>query len=535
MELVGTSTSGVYDAIAVLPAWTFVLAVSTLALAVYYIVFQPTPAKLGFSGPRGYPLLGAFPSAVANFHRVYDHRLDLMKQYADRGIYATCGPDGTGINVSDPKTLEHFLSKNFNGYAKSENFLAASDELQGDGIFNTNGDKWLFQRKSASHMFSGRHIRESWLPELIACGEKLVTRVVEKSKSGEPFDIQDMFFGATMDAIGLIAFGTDFSERDRSFEKAFDGATEHVLRRNFSIPWKWRLQRYLQTPGEREFSKNIKIIDDFAFDLVRSRKEALGLSVVSTGTDDSEPEVKVDVSSASGIRNLHTDVLSLAIKRAKKMGEVPSEKFLRDVALSFVIAGRDTTACLLTWLTYELSLNQDVQDLVVAEVEKTYEEYGELSYEALGTMEYTEAVIFETLRLHPSVAIDVKRAVKDDILPCGRKIKKGMDLVYSPYVISRLETVWSDPLTFNPNRWLEPHREDSTNSISQYKFVQFNAGPRVCLGKKVALLETKTMIAALLRRLKFSLASPSSEGVHYKLGLTMSVVGGLFVRTTPRK
>ena len=94
------------------------------------------------------------------------------------------------------------------------------------------------------------------------------------------------------------------------------------------------------------------------------------------------------------------------------------------------------------------------------------------------------------LRLHPSVPVDIKFAVKDDTLPDGTFIPKGSTVIYSPYAMGRSKEIWgADALEFKPERFLSG--EGSNVEPSQYKYTTFNAGYRLCLGKPLAMLEIK--------------------------------------------
>ena len=138
---------------------------------------------------------------------------------------------------------------------------------------------------------------------------------------------------------------------------------------------------------------------------------------------------------------------------------------LRDIVLNFLLAGRDTTACALSWTLYELLRHPAVRDRVRAEADRVFgpvdaahereqeEEEddgdggdggdaglsaGRYTYErAAKGLAYTHAVVTEVLRLHPSVPIDIKWAVGADVLPDGTPIAPNSVLCYTPYSLGR--------------------------------------------------------------------------------------------------
>ena len=150
--------------------------------------------------------------------------------------------------------------------------------------------------------------------------------------------------------------------------------------------------------------------------------------------------------------------------------------------LNYMIAGRDTTACMLTWAMYRLAKHPDVQKRLLDEVDSFK---GELGYAALSHFTLLEAFIHEVLRLHPSVPMDSKRAIKDDQFPDGTFIPAGVVVRYNPYVVNRLDAFWKDGEEFLIDRWLKD--EKPTN----FQYPTFNAGPRTCLGRFLALMEGK--------------------------------------------
>lgn len=219
-----------------------------------------------------------------------------------------------------------------------------------------------------------------------------------------------------------------------------------------------------------------------------------------------------------------------------------TDKELRDIVLNFIIAGRDTTACALSWTLYELSSApavvarlRDEFDAVFAEAlagdAATAAERLEAawSYEKVAELKYAQAVSLEVLRLHPSVAKDIKWAREDDVLPDGTRVPAGCAIVYSPYAMGRDPRIWAEPLAFRPERFLEG---GEASAKGMYEYPTFNAGPRLCLGKPLALMETRLVTAMLLHAFDVSLATPHAGG--YQSTVVLPMRPGLMVHLEPR-
>lgn len=147
-------------------------------------------------------------------------------------------------------------------------------------------------------------------------------------------------------------------------------------------------------------------------------------------------------------------------------------------------------------------------------------------------MHYLNAAVHESMRLYPPVQFDSKFAREDDVLPDGTFVRKGIRVTYHPYAMGRMERVWgSDCLEFKPCRWL---REDGVFvPENPFKYPVFQGGVRVCLGKDLALVEIKSVVAALVRRFDIRVEGDNQE-LRFVPGLTATLRDGLTVRVFQR-
>jgi len=209
------------------------------------------------------------------------------------------------------------------------------------------------------------------------------------------------------------------------------------------------------------------------------------------------------------------------LEDAKQRGEELSEDYLRDLVLNFLIAGRDTTAQALSWTIYCLSTHPDVETKVRREIVDICGVRGP-SYEDLPRLKYLDAVINEVLRLYPSLPIDSKVALSDDVLPDGTFVPRGTIVDYDIYCMGRDRSIWGEHASmFLPERWLEMKQAPGS-----FEYPVFNAGPRECLGRKLAMVEAKTCLAMLIPQMSFKLAVPS-EQISPDVQLTLGMASGL--------
>lgn len=226
---------------------------------------------------------------------------------------------------------------------------------------------------------------------------------------------------------------------------------------------------------------------------------------------------------------------------AATSGPADAQRRCLVAVMNFMIAGRDTTANLLSWATYCIAQHPEVRDRVEAEVDAVL---GAASPGASGSsagpagdgpsyeqatkeMPFLHATCQETLRLYPSVPKDGKYAVADDVLPNGVKIRKGDLVAYLPYAMGRSERLWPNALDFMPERFL-----GEGSRPSHYKFTAFQAGPRRCLGMDMAYLEAQTLLAIIHQRYRFKVV-PGSE-ITPERNITLRMKNGLPMTVTRR-
>ncbi|KAL6981840.1 hypothetical protein U1Q18_023458 [Sarracenia purpurea var. burkii] len=350
---------------------------------------------------------------------------------------------------------------------------------------------------------------------------KLAEIISNSATSNQIIDIQDLFMKSTLDSMFNIGFGVELDSLCRSieegtkFNKALDDSSAITLWRYVDVFWK--IKRVLNIRSEAELKKKIKIVDDFVYKLIRSKTEQMNNSPNDSSTKKE-------------------DILSRFMQVSEN-----DPKYLRDMIINVIIAGKDTTATTLSWFIYLLCKHPVVQEKIAEEIKeatqmKEVRNFGEfaatISEEALEKMQYLHAVLTETLRLYPAVPLDGKVCFSDDTLPDGFSVRKGDWVAYQPYAMGRMRYIWgADAEDFRPERWLDDN--GIFKPESPFKFTAFQAGPRICLGKEFSYKQMKTFSTVLLSCFVFKL-SDEIKYVNYRPMLTLTIDGGLHVRVFPR-
>jgi len=205
------------------------------------------------------------------------------------------------------------------------------------------------------------------------------------------------------------------------------------------------------------------------------------------------------------------------------------DTYLRDIVVSFLLAGRDTVASALTSFFYLLGKHPEVESEIRVEADRVIGPHKDLtSFQELKQLHYLEAAMHESMRLFPPIQFDSKFCLEEDVLPDGTKVESGTRVTYHPYAMGRLEEIWGcDCLEFRPQRWL---KDGVFHPKCPFKYPIFQAGLRVCVGKKMALMELKTVSLSLLRKFHIQLVEPSCGNPRFSPGLTATFSFGLPVK-----
>ncbi|KAI3771920.1 hypothetical protein L6452_03092 [Arctium lappa] len=481
---------------------------------------KPTTTQIGF---KNYPILGTIPEFLQNRHRFLDWSTEVLSRCPTNTAILIRPGKIKGFVTANPANVEHMLKTNFDNYPKGTRFISFLDDFLGRGIFNSEGESWKAQRKIASSEFNTRSLR-NFVMETAAI--ELQTRfipILERAVGLDMVvDLQELLERFTFDNICKVAFNVDpgclagDGNSGSEFMKAFEeAATLSSGRFLYVFPWIYKMKKMLRVGSELKLQKAISIVHKFAGDIIQSRMEE-------------KTEKKPD-----------EDLLSRFMGKPEY-----SPEFLRDIVISFILAGRDTTSSALTWFFWLLSSHPEVEQKILDELKTIRLSSGEYfySFDELRHMHYLHAAISEGLRLYPPVPVDTKDCLKDDVMPDGTFVGEGWFVTYITYAMGRMESIWGkDCLEYRPERWLEEEEGGGGGKVvcrseNPFKFPVFHGGPRICLGKEMAYTQMKLVAATIIEKFKVVTVAPADEKnpPEHVLSLTIRMKDGLKVRVRKR-
>lgn len=449
------------------------------------------------------PLIRSLFLIIRNSHRMVDLATELL--LASPSDTVTVGPL---VLTADPLNVEHMTKSHFTSYKRSDFSTSFLHDFLGHGIVNVDGDLWKLQRKMASHEFSTGSIRTFEL-QVVRQGiqQRLLPLLTSASRNEEVVDLQDVLDRLAFDGICKLVLDYDpdcLSKRDERGERlyhAFEEAAHlSMVRAKLPFPVIWKLKRLLDIGSERRLRECIAIINDEIFERIRQSRR-IDANKVEKG-----------------------DFLSQFAEDGRQ-----SDEFLRDILVSFLLAGRDTTPSALTWFFWQISSRPDVVAEILEELRLIRESRGitgPFTMDSTREMNYLQAALSESMRLVPPVSLLGRECqAEEDMLPDGTVVKKGWTVMYSAMAMGQSERIWgADCAEFRPERWLA---DGVFRARSPFEYPVFHAGPRVCLGKEMAFMQMKAVAASILERFEIHVVEERGK---YDVQITLRMEGGLPVR-----
>jgi cytochrome P450 len=389
---------------------TWAVAGLALLAACWYLA----AVRRGGRGSRRYPpVAGTVFHKLYHIRRLHDYLVDLSRRCRTFRLLA---PGRRRlVYTCDPAVVEHILQAKFANYGKGDYNHGCTRDLLGDGIFAVDGGRWRQQRAIAAHELSTRAMREFSATVFRQNAARLAAVVAVNAAGKRPMEFQGLLQKAAMDSIFAVTFGSDLStlgggddDEASRFAAAVDDASEFTLLR-YVNPF-WKAMRLLNVGPEAALRERIKIVDEFVYSRIRARSEEL---------EAARPD-------ATTIARTRQDMLSRFMEAASTTATTGDDgsaaptmttvdyKYLRDIVLNILIAGKDTTVEALAWFFYMACKNPRVQENVHREIGEatgeavsvSVDEFARsLTDEALGRMHYLHAALTETLRLYPALPL----------------------------------------------------------------------------------------------------------------------------------
>ena len=452
-------------------------------------------------GPRGLPVFGNLLQIETS--RVHQQ----MERWCDAfgSIYRLRLGKRRVIVVGDHDLVAAALRDRPDGFRRTTRLEEISAELGiPGGVFGATGEAWKRQRRMVMAGFDPAHIKR-YFPSLQRVTSRLVTRWGEAAARGTTIDLQADLMRFTVDAIAGLAFGADVntlqSDEDR-IQNHLNRIFPAIFKRIFAALPTWR---WYATADDRA--------------LVRSVAE------VNAAVDRFIAEARARLKADPARREKPPNLLEAMLVAAEEPGSGITDREVAGNVFVMLLAGEDTTANTVAWMIWLLARHPEALAKARDEVRRVCPDPTTATFDDIARLEYVEACAHETMRLRPVAPQQGLQALRDTVIG-DVQVRKGMIV----FAIMRRDSVSEryvpNAKAFEPERWLSPEGTAAAANSAKRISMPFGAGPRICPGRYLALLEMKMAMAALLANFDIvAVDTPDGEEPREVLQIAMMPVG----------
>jgi cytochrome P450 len=417
--------------------------------------------------------------------------------------------------IQEPELISDILSRSHaQNYFKPADLSFRLKPLIGiHNLFVSNGKEHERARQMLNPAFHFNNLQS-----MISIMTNQTTKTIDiLLQSSTKINLATQFSELTLSIIASSAFGRSFetiaNAREmvaRAFTETLATITYRASRMITIIPIVSKLpfwQKDIIDRGTRE-------MNEFVNQIITDRRQGRSQSLCASA-----------------------DLLDLLLSAVDQQGQSFTDEEIRDQALTFVVAGHETTNNLMAWVMYELMTNSSVYQACQNEVDRILPNQTIPTYEHLDDLPIIEAVLQETLRLYPPAPFFARQCINEQTIGTATDhplhIPTGTTILINAYAVHRRAEYWPRPNEFDYTRWLrDPVTGLKPRLAHPFCYLPFAAGPRNCIGQNFAMLEAKVMLAMLIQRCHFEL-EPGQKIVP-EIRLTMRPKYGLFARISKR-
>ncbi|MED6107255.1 hypothetical protein PIB30_012377 [Stylosanthes scabra] len=189
--------------------------------------------------------------------------------------------------------------------------------------------------------------------------------------------------------------------------------------------------------------------------------------------------------------------------------------------IDLFIAAIDTTSSTLEWAMAELIHSPTTLHKLKEELQQSLGKNGEVEESHISKLPYLNAVVKETLRLHPPGPMLIPHKANDDVELGGFTVPKNAQVLINVWSMGRNSNIWANPNSFKPERFLNSEIDFKGQ---HFEFIPFGSGRRICPGLPMATRSLSFMLASLLYQFNWKVANgtnPEDIDMSFSYGLTM--------------
>ena len=415
--------------------------------------------------------------------------------------------------IADHRAMGAVLRDRPEGFRRTPRFASIAREIGlGGGVFGAEGEAWKRQRKMVMAGFDPRHLR-AYFPALVRVCDRLEGRWQRAASAGLVIDLQADLMRFTVDAISGLAFGAEVNtleSDDDIIQRHLDKIFPAMFRRLFAPFPTWR---WIRSRADRQLDASVVKVNAAIDGFVAAARQRLA----------------VDPARRAAPANL----LEAMIVAADDPGSGITDNEVSGNVMTMLLAGEDTTANTLAWAIWLLFTHPQSLARARAEIDAVAGDPAAWTHERFASLVWLEACANETMRLKPVAPSLTLQALRDTIV-ADIRVPAGTLVFLALRSDSLLEEYFARASAFDPQRWLDPEAGPGASSANRVS-MPFGAGPRVCPGRQLAMLEMKMALATLIGRFDIEhVGTPGRNEPDEKMSFAMGPAG-LTMRLRPRQ
>ncbi|KAF4091710.1 hypothetical protein AMELA_G00040050 [Ameiurus melas] len=513
-----------------------------LLVLLYWYAISPYSVleRCGIRHPKPVPFFG---NMLMFRHDSFKAQKDLINQYGRVcGYYVARRPT---VVVADPDMLKQVMVKDFHNFPNRVLFGMATKPMK-NSLIMLRDEQWKRVRSILTPTFSAAKMKEM-VPLIHVATETLLNNLKAYAESGKSFDIHRCFGCFTMDVIASVAFGMQVDSQNNPNDPFVHHASKFFsfsLFRPFmfiflNFPILIRplgglmrdkesselsnffttcIQKLIKQRDELQSSQRRRDFLQLMLD-VRSSKECVSLDHFDVVNQADEQDV-TDINAES----CHESAKSSQQKRMMTEDEIIGQAFI------FFLAGYETSSNTLAFTCYLLAINPDCQKKVQKEVDDFFSRHASADYTNIQELKYLDMVVCEALRLYPP-AFRYARTVERECVVNGQLLPKGATLEIAAGFLHSDPEYWQEPEKFIPERFTP----EAKASRHPFVYMPFGAGPRSCVGMRLAQLEIRMALVNILKTFNVVACKDTEVPLTLKSTTTLGPKNGVFVKITKRE
>ncbi|XP_037539370.1 thromboxane-A synthase [Nematolebias whitei] len=550
METVGDFPNAFNDDISCRNSVMLSLVFIFLGLLYWYSVYPfSVLSRCGIKHPKPVPFFGNLLMFQKGFYKPLS---DIIKTHGRVcGYYLGRRPV---VVIADPEMLRQVLVKDFSSFPNRMMFSAATKPMK-DCLLLLRNERWKRVRSIVTSTFSTAKLKEM-VPLINTAVDALMTNLNVHAESAQAFDIHKCFGCFTMDVIASVAFGIQVDSQNNPDDPflhhaqmffAFTFFRPIVL---FSITFPAimaLLARFIPNKRRKQmdsfYINNIKKI-------IKQREEQLPeqrrrdflqlLLDARTGTDQVSLEHFDTTKHSDKFDHQSQEEQALAeqeddcrhteelyMKRLQK--KTMSDDEIVSQAFVFLLGGYESSRSTLAFTCYLLALHPECQQKLQEEADDLFTKHDSPNYTNIQELKYLDMVVCEALRHYPP-GFRFARDVDHDCVVNGQFLPKGATLEIPAGFLHHDPEYWPEPEKFIPERFTPEAKANQ----HPFVYLPFGAGPRNCVGMKLAQLEIRMALVHLFHKFSIEACSETKVPLDLKSSGNLGPKNGVFVKIRKR-